>query len=237
MGNSYYDHVGVLLDNENCLQIGPPSAKETPAYYFLIMNRKPLVLRLPQELRHEFLQNSRDLLEKNYDYMKALATWTSLVMHEKTGIVVKVLEKHPEKVICTDGVLGAHPHIKEIRKKYGGHLDYASIGAHSLNDYLLLAEKGEFEIVKLPFPMSSIVTQEGKNYTAMAKKLLQKDSVFSSIVNLNNVIVTARLLTSTKRRKFRNAYRLMFAMAQVMKMMRMKGVEIFQILSFVWPRL
>ena len=237
MTNSYFDHVGILLDKEFCLQIGPPHAQEIPAYYFLTMSRKPLVLRLPQELKEKFLQNARGLLDRGYNYFKALHTWGSLVLYEKAGVALRIQDKHPERIICSDAILEAHPRIQEIRKKFGIHLDYSRIGSHSLNDYLVLAERGEFEVVKLPFPMNSIGSTEGKNYSVVARRILQKESLFSSIVNLNNIIVTGRLLSSTKKRKFRNAYRLVFAVAQAMKMMRINGVELFQIISFVWPRI
>ena len=218
MANSYFDHVGILLDKEHCLQIGPPITQIIPSYFFLVMNRKPFVLRLPPDIKNEFLQNARNLLGKSYNYGKAMNT-------------------NPDRLICTDGVFSAHPHINELRKKYNNTLDYDKIGSHSLNDFLVLAEKGEFLVVKLPFPLNSIAMHEGKNYCIIARKLLQKESLFSSIVNLNNIISTGRLWASTKKKRYRNAYRLMFAIAQAMKMMRIQGVELFQLISFVWPRL
>ena len=237
MANSYFDHVGILLDKEHCLQIGPPITQIIPSYFFLVMNRKPFVLRLPPDIKNEFLQNARNLLGKSYNYGKAMNTWISLVFYEKMNLPLRFNDTNPDRLICTDGVFSAHPHINELRKKYNNTLDYDKIGSHSLNDFLVLAEKGEFLVVKLPFPLNSIAMHEGKNYCIIARKLLQKESLFSSIVNLNNIISTGRLWASTKKKRYINAYRLMFAIAQAMKMMRIQGVELFQLISFVWPRL
>ena len=74
MTNSYFDHVGVIIDNESCLQIGPPHAQLTPSYYFLVMNRKPLILRPPKSIKDQFLKNSRLLVGKKYNYKKAAST-------------------------------------------------------------------------------------------------------------------------------------------------------------------
>ena len=183
------------------------------------------------------MNNARLLLDKSYNYCKALHTWLSLVVYEKFNIPMKFEDTHPDRVICTDAILGALPHIKELRKKMGSLLDYDKVGSHSLNDFLTLAEKGELEVVRLPYPCNEISSQEEKLYKAHAKKLVSKESIFSSIVNLNNILQTGRILSSTKKKRYKNAYRLVFAVASVLKMLRIKGVELFHILSFAWPRL
>lgn len=237
LANSYFDHVAVVLDKESCLQVGPPISQLIPTYYFLVMNRKPLVLRVKKEVKDQFLRNLSLLIDKPYNYMRAASVWLSSVLSERLKLVCKFPLEKTDKLICTDAILGALPSIDVLRKKYAKELDYDKIGSHTLNDFLALADLAEFEIVKLPYPFNMITTSETRNYRATAKRILQKESLFSSIINLNNVIQTSQILSSTKEKRYRNAYRLVFAVAQAMKMMRIKGVELFHILSFVWPKI
>jgi hypothetical protein len=219
------------------LHVGPPRAQLISTHYFLIMNRKPLVLRLPSPIRSQFLENAKSLLGKDYNFRKVLNSWISVVLLERANFSMKIPDPDPNKVICTDAILGSHPNIEGIRKKFESYLDYTKTGSHSINDFLTLAERGEMEIVKLPFPLNTITSQEGKDYKLIVRRLQKKESVFSSIINLNNFLQTKKLMSSIKKKRYRNAYRLVVAAAQIMKMMKIKGVEAFHILSFLWPRL
>jgi hypothetical protein len=237
MACSYFDHVAVLLEDKTCLQIGPPKVQEMPAYYFLVMSRKPLVLRLKPSSRQAFLNNLTRMIGKHYNYLKAVNTWISLFFLEKLKIPLKVKNDDSESPICSDGILASHPEIEHLLRKYSSSLDYSKIGAFSINDFLFLAEKQEFEVIKLPYPFSGISSSEDQKYLFKAKRLLQQESIFSSIVNASNLIQTGRLLGSIKKKKYRKAYRLVFILAQLMKVARIRGVEAFHILSFFWPRL
>ena len=207
------------------------------AYYFLVMTRKPLVLRPDPSIVPQFLENLQRQIGKQYNYLKAIQTWVGLFFLEKLRIPVKVLNSNRDSQICSDGIMNCHPNCEEFIRKYSNSLDYLKIGVFSLNDFLFLAEKGEFSVVKLPYPFKGVSGAEDKKFLMLARKLLQEDSIFTSIVNANNLIQTGRLLTSIKKKKFRNAYRLAFIAAQAMKVARVPGVEAFHILSFFWPRI
>lgn len=207
-----------------------------PAYYFLIMNRKPLVLRIRNKEHHgPFLANLRRIIGKKYNYAKAVQTWIALFMNEKLKIPYRVKDDWPDSVICSDAILSQYPGIFEILKKFPG-LDYGKTGVFSLNDFLFLAEKEEFEVLKLPYPFLGISSEDSR-YLTVARKLLKQESLFASIVNVSNLIQTGRVLGSIKKKKYSNAYRLVFAAAQIMKIARIKGIEAFHIVSFLWPRL
>lgn len=206
-----------------------------PAYYFLVINRKPLVLRIKKEFRETFLSNLQSLIGKKYNYAKAVQSWIASFMNEKLKIPYLVKDDRPDLVICSDAILSQYPNNPEILKKFSG-LDYFKIGVFTINDFLFLADKGEFEVIKLPYPFLRIPS-DNTLYLTAAKKLLQQESLIASIINVNNLIQTGKVLASIKKKEYRNAYRLVFLAAQIMKIARIRGVEAFHIISFLWPRI
>ncbi|CAG9321724.1 unnamed protein product [Blepharisma stoltei] len=236
MAYSYFDHVAVLVDSETCLQVGPPRVRLIPSYHFLLFSRKPFVLRVKDNIRAQFLENIRSLNNQKYESTKALTTWLYLVLYERFRITLKVPSE--DRRICTDSILSALPNIQEIREKYSDCLDFGKIGSHSLNDFLVLEQKGVLDVVKLPFPFNlSDSSIKKDSYAAVARKMAKKQGIEHTVLNIRDAASVAKFAWSLKKTKYRRVYGLLCAIALYMRKMEVPGNELFQILSLVWPKL
>ena len=60
----------------------------------------------------------------------------SLFLNERVHLSIKFPDDFPDRIICTNGILGCLPNIDQLRKTYDKFLDFEKIGSHSLNDFL-----------------------------------------------------------------------------------------------------
>lgn len=139
-----------------------------------------------------------------------------------------------DRLICSDSILNALPDIELIRERYADYLDYTRIGSYSLNDFLILEQKGVFQVVKLPFPfnMTSVVSQKD-SYASLTRRLTKSNAIDNAVINIRDAASLARFAFTLKQKKFRRLYTSLCMLALYMKKMDVPGNEFFQILSLV----
>jgi len=229
----YFDHVAVLVDQDFCLQVGPPKARLIESYLFLTFNRKPFILRPDPAYKEEFLRNVKNLEGVKYNFLKALMLWASISVYEKSGVAMSLEALSGDKVICTDSILGCLPNIAEIRSKLSS-LDFSRFGSHSLNDFLKLCDNGYLTQVSLPFPYTFLKKAKGSYYTA-TRNALKKDylvQTFLALKDLNTIYKWVKLLGRKRLRVYVIAFNLLMQVVQ-----RMDKTNQFQLLSSLLPKL
>ena len=157
-----YDHAvrhmqSVVIDTGKCLHIGPPAVRIVPLSHFLSLKRKPVVLRpkLSPSATQEYLRNLTHLIGRPYDYMKVVLFWAARSVYERIGTVLPVRQQTTNKVICSEAIVECIPNAKTVLNRYKQDLDYGKLNAVSISDLLVLYEKGEMTLVRLPLPYST----------------------------------------------------------------------------------
>ena len=101
--------------------------------------------------------------------------WSNIVIYEKTGVAVRTEGVGGQNVICTDSILGSIPQIHSFIDGFRDELDFFRFGSFSINDFLLLMQKGLFTEVELPFPYS--LSNQQKDLPNNAKALMKKQAL------------------------------------------------------------
>lgn len=233
---SYFDHVAVFINKDCALQVGPPQVREIAPHLFLALGRKPYVIRLAEDSKQQFLENLHGLSGKKYSYKRALLLWSSIVLYEKTRAVVRVDYVGGDRLICTDALLGCVPGIQDIRKLHGRELDYTLFGAHSINDFLTLLDKGVFREVTLPYPFS-LLRPNHKKFSDFARKTMIRASAQQTAASLGALAKLLALIRTFKTKRYWKAYILVLGLTAYLKDRRMLSAHIFGAAPSFWPRL
>jgi len=233
LSNSAYDHVAVVLDSTHCLQVGPPAARLTLTYLFTAFKRKPCVLRprLTRQSNEKFIEALSLLVGRPYDYTKTLKIWTKLFIHKFTGVVLANPQLKPShRIICTEAVTESLPGGRAALQTFKQDLDFGKFKIPSVNDFLVLASHGIFDVVRLPFPYHPMEGAEDNILTYRLK-------VISHIRELHELVSTVRDGIDMRAKKYKKLYFLLWASAYALKSESLPSHQLFSLISRVWPKL
>ena len=144
---NHYDHVAVVMHNNETLNIVMPKTIKLPLSVFNKPENAPLILRpnwTTQEQRDEFIKEMQGYLGKTYDvtktllgiFLTCLSTWAGI------RIRMKKSKDSASKWICTEAILlslfKTFPDFRVITKM---KLGYNILGFATTNDFLRICKR------------------------------------------------------------------------------------------------
>ena len=150
-----YDHIAVVLYNNETLNIVLPKAVIRPTIIFTKPNRIPLIMRPKWKnsiQRRIFIEEMEKFKSISYNIRKTIIGVMFSALYSQLGIRLKMkkLDKSSRKWICTEAILicllKAYSEFKFIERM---RLDYNAIGFATTNDFFRISEhfSGLLEVV------------------------------------------------------------------------------------------
>jgi hypothetical protein len=142
-----YDHIAVVLYNNETLNIVVPETVIRPTSLFSKSNRIPLILRpkwVNVEQKKKFIYEMEKFRNIQYNSKKTIIGVFINMIYSRLGIKIKIkkLDRTAKRWICTEAILlclmEAFPEFSTINTL---KLDYNEIGFATTNDFLRITEK------------------------------------------------------------------------------------------------
>ncbi|CDW74132.1 leucine rich repeat family protein [Stylonychia lemnae] len=144
LGESYYDHIAVVLDDQLSLHISYPRTKVVPTILFTHKKKQPLIIRpnyKSDQQREQFLQTIQKMsMGKQYDYYRIIQVLISQSLFETK----KYEDNSTNKIICSHQIyLALSQTMKTINDQVSRSNDYEvhKLGTFTLSDFIKLAQK------------------------------------------------------------------------------------------------
>ncbi len=147
VGGNAYDHVGVVVDGGQTVNIDKPRTRLVPAARLVRDELEPLVLRPrwpSSDARAAFVRWIGELAGKDYDVRRTLRLIARLIVKRALRVAWRLPRPRPDapRWICTDAVLlgleqfaGARDALRELP------LDWNALGCGTTNDLLVISER------------------------------------------------------------------------------------------------
>ena len=142
-----YDHIAVVLPDNETLNIIFPRAVILPLSAFRKPQNAPLILR-PQwestEQRDTFIREMQGFVDARYDltktftgiFLTCLCTWLGI------RVAMRKRREPPSKWICTEAILASlFKASREFEAIKGMKLDYTILGFATTNDFLRISAR------------------------------------------------------------------------------------------------
>jgi hypothetical protein len=140
-----YDHVAVVIDDGQTLNIVKPKAVIVPVEHIAEPDRTPLVLRPAWDSPEQvplFIENMNTFRDTSYDLQHAMMGICLVTLREwlRLSLRIRPLHNGARKCVCTEAILvsliKSVPGFEEIKEI---PLDYVTLGFATTNDLLRIA--------------------------------------------------------------------------------------------------
>jgi hypothetical protein len=234
--DSLFDHVAVVMDSSYCLQVGPPKARLVPLHCFLSIKRFPFIIRpnLTQAQIEEYLHNLKKLIDMPYNFYRGMLVWACTSLYSRFNVITRADKAGDDNPVCTEAILESLPHWSAIRESHGIYMIYSKIGSFSMNDLIMLVDRGVFAHVPLPFPFNNL--QANSDYITAATEITRRDAVMLGIDMVKDASFFIQMIKMFRRNRLKKMYIALYTLSKYLDRAKLPGSQLFYGLSFLWPK-